>query len=296
MILSGKTSWIRGSIETHGVCAVQRRPRMVYIQDIIDLPSCRFFVTDGHHFVACTVEKTAFDHCMGKYAMESVSLKGSLMSVTVYEFTVDRKSRIEMCVEGCIYFGEGNIAEDTIDINDAMVRVPRAGNRPGTIEEDPDDPLPGEANGIDFGEVKKLVTGPVYSYLIDRLLEDYDCCSGADVQTGSLLISSDQNELIEELFDADSILSGPDAGPALDPPASGVSGEFKDFRPYRLGTAPSELSGSKREAWEKTCPEDSVGSREGRGCADLLEDRGYIDLLEDGTDPQRRTPGMYLLL
>lgn len=198
MILTGKMSWLQAAIgPMDAVCST---PRYCCIQDIIDAKSHRFIVTDGRHFIASTIEAAAYDAFLQKYCAESLSLRGVLVLLKRYKFFLTERNSIEMAVEECVYFGEGGAAEGSVNINDAIDMekyVDWRDERMQSIFKGVCQPA--DAFRIDFRDVRGLVSGPGYEYIVDNFMEEYDyvlldACEGA----GSIEFESFKDRILSK--------------------------------------------------------------------------------------------------
>lgn len=116
MILSKSNSWMHKEL----MGFVSPSARYCYVQDIISMQAGRFVISDGFHFVASTIPEQPLSQLMEGYSTESLQLKGSVILVSRHTFSISTRSKIEMTVEDCIYFGEGCLSQETKDINRSL--------------------------------------------------------------------------------------------------------------------------------------------------------------------------------
>ncbi|KAI4292066.1 hypothetical protein PAPHI01_1340 [Pancytospora philotis] len=201
MILSKKLSWMLAEAEDSlpgapkGTLLVGLR--YVYVQDVIDMQTRRFFVSDGRHFVACGITSEAFTLCMRDYDPNSICFKGSILTLMKYRFVRSVRGAVELLVEEVWYTGEGSLAGDALDLNDALNRKRSekgtdvaAGVRELLNGQNKHDEAgaadtmqidEGARYSINFMDVKRIVDPRLYAYLVREFKESHDREGNAEI-------------------------------------------------------------------------------------------------------------------
>lgn len=112
MIFTKATSWFQKQLETKNLS----KPRLCYIQDVVDFEKSVFILTDGFHFIFSIFEKGSFFEMIQNFSLESLEIKGSILLLQEYRF-INYRNRLELRITKCTYLGEGSLSSDTKDIN-----------------------------------------------------------------------------------------------------------------------------------------------------------------------------------
>lgn len=113
MLFTKNSAWMLKDFSS----TAKNAPRLCYVQEVINMAKRRFILSDGLHFAYSTFVDDSYEKMTTAFSKQSLVLKGGILMIKSYEFTINGNKKAELIVREGVYIGEGSISNDTKDLN-----------------------------------------------------------------------------------------------------------------------------------------------------------------------------------